>query len=186
MKSTLLVADRSLGRLDACLAALAAACLLAMMGVTFVDVFMRYALNAPLRWSFDLITNYLLTASFFFGFAFALGRNEHVAVDYFARSLPPSLYHWGVGVGFLVASLMFAVVIWLGAAETWHAWVENESLMGAYVWPVWPAKAVIPIGLIPLLLRMVHRGIAHLAAAGDATLRAPLRLALGKEPLPKE
>jgi TRAP-type C4-dicarboxylate transport system permease small subunit len=186
MRSALLRADRWLGRLDLGLATLAAVALLAMMGVTFVDVFMRYLLNAPLRWGFDLITNYLLAASFFFGFSFALWRNEHVAVDYFARSLPARMYHRSVGAGFLVASLMFAVVIWLGAAETWHAWEENEGLMGAYVWPTWPAKAVIPIGLLPLFLRMVHRGISHLVGARDAMLSQALGLNLGQEPLPKE
>lgn len=186
MKATLVRMDAWLGRVDLLYVTLAAAALLAMMGVTFVDVFMRYVMNAPLKWGFDLITNYLLGASFFFGFSFALWRNEHVAVDYFARMLRVEHYQWGVGVGYLVVSLMFAMIIWLGAVEAWLAWANNEGLMGAYVWPTWPAKAVVPVGLVPLFLRLVHRGVAHLVTARDPELRDALRIDLSQDPLPKE
>lgn len=186
MESTLLRLDRWLGRVDLLYAVLAAAALLVMMIVTFFDVFMRYVLNAPLAWGFDLITNYLLGASFFFGFSFALWRNEHVAVDYFARMLRVEHYHWGVGTGYLVVSLMFAMAIWLGAVDAWSAWVNNEGLMGVHVWPTWPAKAVVPVGLAPLFLRMVHRGMAHLLAARNRALRDVLRIDLSQEPIPKE
>lgn len=186
MKTTFVHLDRWLGRGDMACAWIASAALLVMMVVTFADVFMRYLLNAPLQWGFDLITNYLLAASFFFGFSFALWRNEHVAVDFFARRLRGDHYHRGVGIGYLTVSLMFAAIIWFGAHETWTAWANDEGLMGVYVWPTWPAKAIVPLGLLPLFLRLVHRGTAHLLAVRDPQLREQLRLDLSQDLIPKE
>lgn len=186
MKRILLRTDGWLGRLDLVLAALSALALLGMMGVTTIDVVMRYAFNAPLRWGFDLITNYLLVMAFFFGFSFALGRNEHVAVDFFARSLPTSVYQRAVSAGFLVVAVMFILISWLSAVDAWSAWRNDEALMGSLLWPTWPSKAIIPLGLIPLILRLIHRSIAHWIATDDETFRTALRIDLSQEPLPKE
>jgi TRAP-type C4-dicarboxylate transport system permease small subunit len=162
MKAFLARAEPMIGALENTLAALAGVSILVMMGVTFVDVLMRYAFNAPLRWVFDLVTLYLLPAAFFFGFSFALRRGEHVAVDYFARRIPVSLDRALVGTGLIAAAALFSVIAWLGAAEAWSAWVKQEATMGEIAWPAWPSKSVIPIGMLPLVLRSIHLGLANL------------------------
>lgn len=171
MKVILLSMERWLRPVETVLVAVAGACILVMMGVTFVDVLMRYALNAPIRWAFDLITLYLLPAAFFFGFAFALRRNEHVAVDFFARRMPRRLNHRLLGVGFLAAAALFAAIGWLGAVETWTAWVNAEATIGELVWLTWPNKAIIPIGMAPLVLRTLQRGAAYLVADDEPAFR---------------
>ncbi len=186
LKMALLRCDAWLSRLDTLLVSVAAAAVMAMMGITFFDVILRYVFNAPLAWAFDLITNYLLIASFFFSFSYALKVNEHVAVDFFARRISPPLYHRTVGIGYLIASLVFFGIAYLGAVDTIVAWQGNEATIGALIWPIWPAKIIVPIGMIPLALRVVHRGLGHLAAGGDAAFEQHLGLALSRDLVPEE
>ena len=164
MKALLARTEPAIRALENALAILAGFSALVMMGVTFVDVLMRYAFNAPLRWAFDLVTLYLLPAAFFFGFSFALRRGEHVAVDYFARRIPEHIDRRLVGLGLIASAVLFGAIAWLGAMEAWNAWLKQEATMGEIAWPSWPSKIVIPIGMLPLVLRSVHLGLASLLA----------------------
>lgn len=167
MKAWLLRADRWLWRMDLVLIGIAGLAVLVMMGVTFADVFMRYALNAPLPWAYDLITQYLLIGSFFFAFSYALRTNENVAVDFFSRKLAPPTHALLMCLGHGVAALIFTVVAWLTALDTLEAWRNEEAFVGALVWPTWSAKIVIPLGALALVLRLAHRCLAYAASVGD-------------------
>lgn len=170
--------DRWLLGLDLVLAALAALCIGAMMVLTAVDVVMRYALNQPLSWAYDLTMNYLLVASFFFGLSYTLRMNHHISVDFFARRLPKRVYHMGMALGCLGAMAIFAAVAWFGLRDTIHAFVNDEVIFGALIWPMWVSKAVVPIGMAPLALRCLHRAVGHLAFATDDVVQARLGLQL--------
>lgn len=167
MKNLLLQADRWLWRMDMVLISFAGLAVLVMMGVTFTDVFMRYILNAPLRWGFDLISQYLLIGSFFFAFSYALRTNENVAVDFFSPKIPPSVHSALMCVGHALAALIFISVAWLTALDTLEAWRNDEAFVGALVWPTWSAKIVIPLGALALTLRLAHRSLAYAASIGD-------------------
>ncbi|UUZ62629.1 TRAP transporter small permease [Polaromonas sp. P1-6] len=167
MKDLLLRTDRWLWRMDMVLICIAGLAVLVMMSVTFADVFMRYALNAPLRWAYDLITQYLLIGSFFFAFSYALRTNENVAVDFFSRKIPPSVHSALMCAGHAVAALIFIGVTWLTTLDTLEAWRNDEAFVGALVWPTWSAKIVIPLGALALVLRLVHRSLAYAASMGD-------------------
>lgn len=167
MKALLTRTDRWLLRMDTILVSIAGLAILAMMGVTTADVFMRYALNAPLRWGFDLITQYLLIASFFFAFSYTLRANENVAVDFFAHRFPSGLHRIMLAAGYGTSALIFAFVTWLSAWDTHEAWRNNEAFVGALVWPSWYAKVLVPIGAAALVLRLVHRSLAYAFSVGD-------------------
>lgn len=170
--------DRWLARLDLVLAGTAAAFIAVMMLLSSVDVVMRYALNSPIAWAYDLITNYLLVASFFFGLSYTLRMNHHISVDFFARMIPTKAYHWFMAMGCLAAAVIFACVAWYGLRDAFHAWTQDEVAFGALIWPMWPAKAVIPLGMAPLALRCLHRAIAHAAFGSDRAAQANLGLRL--------
>lgn len=182
MKSYLITMDRWLHRIDMIYIGVAAIFATVMMLVTFADVGMRYVLNSPLSWAYDLVTNYLLISTFFFSFSYALSRNEHVAIDVFAQQLPSEWYHRCLAVGYLAVTVVFVTIAWLGLQETLHAYTTNEAMMGAIVWPTWPAKAIVPLGMLPLFVRTAHRGIAHLLADGDTEFQDALALAPSLEP----
>lgn len=176
MKSALLTMDRWLRRMDLVLIAMAGMAVLSMMGVTFVDVFLRYVFNRPLSWAYDLITQYLLVASFFFAFSYALRANENVAVDVFAQKLSPSAYSVLMALGHGIAAVIFAYVVWLTARDAHEAWVNNDAFVGALVWPTWLAKSILPVGALALTLRLAHRSLAYLVGRHDATWQDALHL----------
>ncbi|KAI3610272.1 hypothetical protein D8I24_0534 (plasmid) [Cupriavidus necator H850] len=167
MKSLLLRTDRWLWRMDTALICIAGLVVLVMMGVTFADVFMRYVMNAPLPWAYDLVTQYLLIGSFFFAFSYTLRTNENVAVDFFSRKIPPPVHSALMCVGHAAAALIFIGVTWLSAMDTLEAWRNDEAFVGALVWPTWSVKLIIPLGALALVLRLVHRSLAYAASVGD-------------------
>lgn len=169
--------DRLLLRLDIVLASAAAVAIIVMMLVTAADVVMRYGFNAPLHWAYDLITQYLLVASFFFGFSYTLRRNQHISVDFFARRLPEWQYHLWLSLGCFVAGCIFTVIAWLGAEEALSAWRNDEVIFGALIWPVWLSKIIIPVGIAPLALRCFHRVAAHLCL-GDRPMQRQLGIGI--------
>lgn len=181
MKPILLLTDRWLHWLDVGYVFTSALFVTIMMVVTFADVAMRYLLHAPLSWAYDLVSNYLLLGSFFFSFSYALRRSEHVAIDVFTQRLPQALYHRLLAVGYLAVTLVFAAIGWLGLVETLDAYNNNEAMMGALVWPMWPARIIVPLGMVPLLLRTAHRTFSHSCAAGDKWFQDALGLVPAQE-----
>lgn len=170
----LLQLDALLARVETALVAVAGLCVMAMLAVTSVDVVMRYAFNAPLSWSFDLVTQYLLVAAFFLAFPFALGRRDHVGVDFFARMLPARVYHSVLPAGFLAASVLFAAIAWLGMAETVHAWQRDEVVAGVIPWPVWLARLVVPLAAVPFTCRLLYFAVAHWHGRHDVEVQRHL------------
>lgn len=142
------------------LAVAAGLMLLLMMLITAVDVAMRYVFHAPLPWGFDLVTQYLLVATFFFSFSIALRMGEHVAVDYFVRSFHPGVRHWAMSVAWLACGALAATVAVIAVIETIHAWRQGEVVAGVIPWPVWAQKAIVAAGMAPLALRLVLLGLS--------------------------
>ena len=146
---------RVLGWYENVLAVAAGGLLILMMAITAVDVVMRYAFHAPLSWGFDLVTQYMLVATFFFSFAIALRMGEHVAVDYFVRSFHPGARRWAMSVAWLACGVLAAAITSIAAHETYQAWRQGEVIAGVIPWPVWVQKAIIAIGMAPLALRLM-------------------------------
>ncbi len=141
---------------------------LAMMGVTVVDVVMRYALNAPLTWSFELIGTYLMAAAFFLAVSATQAKKQHVNVDVIAQLLPPRLRAAALVVAGIFVIVMFALIWWAGAASFWEAWRDGLASDGAIAWPLWPVYLLVPLGLTPLLGRLALELVAECRRAMGA------------------
>ena len=178
MRALLFKTDKWLSGLDAVLAVAAALCIVAMMLITGVDVVMRYAFNRPLAWAFDLLTHYLLVAGFFLGLSYTLRMNHHICVDFFVRMLPERFYQSGIVAGSLIAGAIFATVACYGGHDAYLAWINDEVIFGALIWPVWLVKVIIPLGMAPLALRCFHRGLALAFLMSDPQAQEKLGLGM--------
>ena len=67
--------------LDTALMSVGAVLMLAMMLLVVADVSLRYLFNAPLAWSYEVITSYLMPGVFFLAVSHTLEVHAHVAVD---------------------------------------------------------------------------------------------------------
>lgn len=152
------------------LAAMAGLLMVLMMLLTAVDVVMRYALKTPLAWAFDLVTHYMLVASFFFSFSIALRLGEHVAVDFFVGKFHPGARRAAMALAWAACALLAGVVTVTAAHEAWLAWREAEVIAGVIPWPVWLQKAIIAAGMAPLSVRLflLSIGFVHTRPADDA------------------
>lgn len=71
---------------------MAKGCMLAIMGITVVAVFMRYALNDPLQWVEEILVALFLWA-IMLGAASAMKNRGHVSIDAFVVILPRKAQH---------------------------------------------------------------------------------------------
>lgn len=112
-----------MNRIGRLFAALCGILILFMMGVTTVDVALRYFLNAPLKGAFEM-TEISMAMVIFAGLSLAAIRREHITVNLLESKVPPWLRRWQRVGGDLVCAVAVAV---LG----WQVWVRGAKLLAS-------------------------------------------------------
>ena len=137
-----------------------------MIAVIMIEVFGRYFFNRPTPWAHD-VSSWLQVAYIFLGGAFALQRGYLVRVDLLFAVLPRRAQ---AVIDLSLSSTLFAVfaivVVSRGLDFAMLSWNMGEtSATGVWQGPVWPAKFLVPIGMILMTLAwLAHcsRQIVHL------------------------
>ena len=135
---------------------------------TSYEVFVRYVLNDPTAWAFDM--SYILYgALFLMSGAYALSRNAHVRGDVIYR-LWPVRWQAGVELG-LYFIFFFPGVTSLNIAGYGYAHdsfgyreVSVNSPVGV---PIWQLKSLIPLAGIMLFIQGVAQVIRCILALRD-------------------
>ena len=93
-----------------------------------------------------------VTCEFVLGGAYALQRGYFVRVDVFYTKLTPRMQAWiDVTISTALFVLFASVLIWRGFALAITSYEMNEiSSTGIWNGPVWPAKFMVPIGMLLL------------------------------------
>ena len=136
---------------------------------TSYEVFMRYALNDPTSWAFDM--SYILYGGLFImSGAYALSRNAHVRGDVIYRL-------WPVRVQGSVELVLYFIFFFPGVTSLIIAGygyahdsfgyreVSVNSPVGV---PIWQLKALIPLAGIMLFIQGVAQVIRCILALRDA------------------
>jgi TRAP-type mannitol/chloroaromatic compound transport system permease small subunit len=139
---------------------------------TCFEVFVRYVLNDPSSWAFDM--SYLMYAGvFYMAGAYALSRAAHVRADMIYRNWRPRTQAWvelALYVLFFFPGILALVVAgWGYGAESLR--IREVSVNSPAGVPIWPLKMMIPFGAGLLALQ----GLAE-------TLRCALCLREGRWP----
>ena len=155
---------------------IAAASLFLIMMVVAADVFLRYMFNAPLAWSYDLISMYLMVILFFFALSNTLRVDAHIAVDILHIKIQPRTRHACLAIGYWLALGVFLLVLERSLIETWSSFINNEVSDGLIAWPIWLSWISVPIGVDLLLLRIIFRAIGHSLSVikGEDIIELPL------------
>ncbi|MCC6533774.1 MAG: TRAP transporter small permease subunit [Burkholderiales bacterium] len=129
-------------------------CIVILTIGTCYEVIVRYALNAPTSWAFDM--SYLMYgAVFFMAGAYTLSRGGHVRADMFYRL-------WPVRVQAAVEAALYVLFFFPGVtALVISGWGYGTSSMRIFEVsvnspagvPIWPLKMMIPIGAALLTLQ---------------------------------
>ncbi|MEL3890225.1 TRAP transporter small permease [Ferrovibrio sp. MS7] len=142
------------GKLETAFLYLTSFGLFLIMMVIVVDVVLRYMFNAPLSWSFDLISMYLVTLVFFPALADTFSRGGHIKVDMFDAFRRTKVFAFFEIVGYCTAIVFFSLIFWKMAETGWEAFIEKEVVDGAIPWPTWPPQAFGAVGVGLLLISM--------------------------------
>ena len=133
--------------------------------------------NAIIRKTFSISSNawlelqwYLFSAIFLLGAGFTLLRNEHVRIDIVAGRFSAKGQAWIDVFGTIFFLLPMAVMIaWLSWPFFTIAWINNEVSGSAGGLTLWPARILIPVGFVLLVLQGISeliKRIAFLAGRG--------------------
>jgi TRAP-type mannitol/chloroaromatic compound transport system permease small subunit len=124
------------------------------------EVFVRYVLNDPTTWAYDVSYN-MYGALFFMAGAYTWARHGHVRVDVFHRLLRPRAQAWIDLV--LYFAFFFPGVIalvyagWEFAADSWR--YHEVAVSSPADIPIFPLKTLIPAGGAVLFVQ----GLAEVA-----------------------
>ena len=156
--------SRALSALERVLRAAAVVFLFAIMLLVVADVFMRYAVNQPFGFTYDLIGLYLLAGVFFFTLSDALREHVHVSVDVLVHKFPTPVRRMSEIVTSLVGLFVFSTITVLGYERALDNYLGGDVLAGAIPWPTWISAAFVPLGCGVLVLRLALQGIGNLAS----------------------
>jgi TRAP-type mannitol/chloroaromatic compound transport system permease small subunit len=129
--------------------------IVALMLLVVVEVFKRYALNAPTAWVFDA-SNMMYGTLFMMGGAYALAHDGHVRGDFLYGSMKPRTQ--------ATIDLVLYIAFFLPgiAALTWSGWTYfqdslaiREQTFNADPLPLYPFKFVIPFAGALVLMQGV-------------------------------
>lgn len=129
-------------------------CIVILTFGTSYEVFVRYVLNDPTSWAFDM--SYMLYgALFIMAGAYTLSRNGHVRGDVIFRLWPPRVQG---GIELVLYFLFFfpgvislMVAGWGYAADAYR--IQEVSVNSPIGVPVWPLKMLIPVAGFLLTLQ---------------------------------
>ena len=144
-------------------------CILVLCLATTYEVFMRYALNAPTAWAFDI--SYIMYGTLFtMAGAYTLSRNAHVRGDFVYRLWPPRIQ---AGIDFVLYFLFFfpgiIALIYAGADYAYEAWILRPygptgpmgeiSINSPIGVPIFPLKTILPVAAFFLFLQGIAETI---------------------------
>ncbi|MEQ5869073.1 TRAP transporter small permease subunit [Sagittula sp. NFXS13] len=131
--------------------------ILAVLFATIIiyDVIMRYALNAPTRWAFDL-SKQLYGFYFILLGAYALKHQAHVRVDLLLERFPHGVQRVVEILGYVIFFFPFT---WVFLTRSYDfastSWAQGETTYGAVALPVYPLKAALCVAAGLLLIQGV-------------------------------
>lgn len=150
--------DAALRGLDRLLIVLAVGCLVVLVGVVFAAVVMRYVLNAPMLFSFDLST-LLFAWIVFVGLIIADRDEAHMGLDLIPGLSSVALQNVLVAVRYFLVLALSAYLAWIGYQLFLRTGAQISSLRISARW----LYAAMPMGFGLLTLSYFGRIVRHFA-----------------------
>lgn len=155
-------AEDALGALERALTLIATVSLFAIMALVVADVFMRYVMNSPFSFTYDLIGLYLLAGVFFLTLSDTLRVHAHVGVDILLSHFPLAGRRLSEVVTALTGLFVFVLICKVGFDRALENYEQHDVLAGAIPWPTWISAALVPFGCAVLVLRLLLQLVGHM------------------------
>ena len=155
---------RGIDVIDAALVAVGCLMMFALMCVVVADVGLRYFFNAPLQWSYQVISSYLMPGLFFLAVSHTLKAHSHVAVDILHNFVRPRTRFIFESVSCVVALPAFAICSWVSARTTFEQFQSGSVATSGLAVPSWTESILLPIGFTLLTLRLLLDAIGYIGS----------------------
>lgn len=127
--------------------------------------------NAIIRYTFNMSSNawleiqwYLFSAVFLFCAGYTLLHNQHIRIDVVTGRLSPRAHAWIDILGSLLFLMPMALtILWLSWPVFVDAYQRNEVSTNAGGLIIWPARLMVPIGFLLLVLQGISELIKRIA-----------------------
>lgn len=134
-----------------------------LLGIIFYEILGRYFFNRGSIWVHE-VSGWIQVLYVFLGGAWAFQTGYFVRVDILFSNLPPRVQ---AILDVTVGTLLFAFFVWVllekGGDFALRSWNRGEtSANGLFEGPVWPAKFMIPIGTVLLVLAWISHTLRQI------------------------
>lgn len=145
-------------RLTHLLAWLAGLSVALMMCHVMVDVIGKYAFNAPLPGTAEVVAAYYMIACVFLPLAWVEASGGSIVVEVVYEKCSPRVQAVMLKTADAVAVIYYSVLGWFSWDVAMHALRINETVDGIWRITTWPAKFILPAGfalaVVIILLRL--------------------------------
>ncbi len=153
---------RVVDAIDTVLLGIGCLMLFALMLVVVADVTLRYLFNAPLTWSYEVITSYLMPGLFFMVAAHTLKANAHVCVDILHNYVGTKTRYVFEALSSTLAVPVFALATWVSAQNTWDDLQSAAVSSSGMELPTWSISLMLPVGFGMLTLRLALHAYGYI------------------------
>ena len=153
---------------DIALASVAGFLLFAMMTLTFIDVVMRYFLNAPIKGGFE-VTELMMAVLIFAGLPLVSRKNEHVTIDAFDRFFPAGVRRVLHVLIHLVCAAVLVGMAWLLYRKA-GSFAEIGDVTQTLKFPIAPFVYLMTV--LTLATAVVHLAAAFGPPPADSSATA--------------
>ena len=174
---------RAIDAIDNVLMVIGCLMLFALMFVVVGDVALRYLFNAPLQWSYEVISSYLMPGLFFFAASHTLKAHGHVAVDIVHNYVERRTRYVLEAVTSVLAAPVFLLCTIVSARNTWADLANAATSTSGLALPTWTISVMLPIGFGMLTLRLTLNAIGYVATLVTGREVKPLPPISGTEEL---
>jgi TRAP-type C4-dicarboxylate transport system permease small subunit len=166
---------RTLDLIDNALMAVGCLMMFALMLVVVADVSLRYLFNAPLSWSYEVVSKYLMPGLFFLAASHTLKAHGHVTVDILHNYLGRRTRYVLQALISGLAAPAFGVAAWVSAQKTLEDFGSGAADTSGLGLPSWTVSLMLPLGfgLLALRLALNAGGYAATLLSGREVLALP-------------
>lgn len=172
---------RAIDAIDNAVMFVGCAMLFALMCIVVADVSMRYLFNAPLQWSYEVISSYLMPGLFFFAVSHTLKAHAHVSVDILHNYVSTRSRYAFEAIGSTVAVPAFAICTWVSARNSWNDFTSAAVSTSGLGVPTWTVSLMLPIGFGLLTTRLALNAVGYLRSLLSGRPVIPLPPIAGTE-----
>jgi len=133
-----------------------------MTFIVSVDAILRYALNKPTIWAWDVNVQ-LLGVLAILGAGYALRHGSHVGVDILVARLSPRKRAILDLITFMFFFIGIGALLWKTGLGAWNSLQMREPYTSYLSPPIYPFKIIMVVGVLLLLLQGIAKFLRDLA-----------------------